>query len=206
MKGARTIAYLQGMTSPSGDEAFIRTSRLARAEMLYGILDGKAHARMARAGIPYRMRQRLSVLSELVRSRLTQEDYCRAYDDIGFSFSQIEQLLNASMLYVEDQYDISQIVTLLEFMLSHVFIDVLDAWMYSCALVIQANYVITFDRYFNDLIHRMHNPGGAPKSERRDWRKLQRDLTNALRDTIGLTQPVLPQVPDTMPSDVPYFR
>ena len=194
LQGAKTLAFLQQQVDQHG--AAIYTSRFAKAEVIYGVLEGQAHARMAREGLPYRMRQRTGVLSELVSMYLESQDYRQVIGEWDNFLNLLEDKGGITVLYVENEEDFSQIAEVAEFLQSRIFMDVVDSWMYACALVMQAERIITFDGYFKRVINRLHNPQGES-----DWQQLQSDLQNMLRARFP-GQPTLPKV-ENLPPDLP---
>ena len=194
LKGTKTLAYLQQQVKEQ--EAAIYTSRFAKAEVIYGVLEGQAHARMAREGLPYRMRQRAGILSELVSMYLESQDYQQVIREWDNLLNLLEDKGGITVLYVENEEDFSQIAEVAEFLQSRIFMDVVDSWMYACTLVIQGEKIITFDGYFKRVINRLHNPQGES-----DWQQLQSDLQNMLKARFP-GQPTLPKV-ENLPQNLP---
>ena len=194
LQGAKTLAFLQQQVDQH--EVAIYTSRFAKAEVIYGVLEGQAHARMAREGLPYRMRQRTSVLSELVSMYLEPEDYQQVIEEWDNFLNMIEDKGKITVLYVEDKEDFFRIAEVAEFLQSRVFMDVIDSWMYACALVMQAERIITFDGYFRRVINMLHNP-----QDELDWQQLQRDLQRMLKERLP-GEPTLPKV-ENLPQNLP---
>ena len=194
LKGAKTLSFLQKKVDQH--EAAIYTSRFAKAEVIFGVLEGQAHARMAREGLPYRMRQRTGVLSELVSMFLELQDYRQVTGEWDNFLNSLEDKGGITVLYVENEEDFSQIAELAEFLQSRIFMDVVDSWMYACALAIQSERIITFDRYFRRVINELHNP---PRDT--DWSQLQNELQNLLRAKLS-GEPTLPKV-ENLPRSLP---
>ncbi len=175
LRGAETLAFLQHQVNEA--DAVIYTSRFAKAEVVYGVLEGQAHARMAREGLPYRMRQRVGVLSELVSMYLRGRHYKQVIEEWDRFLTELYTQGSIQIEYAEDNTDFYQIAEMSEFVQSRVFIDVIDSWMYACALVMQAEIVVTFDGYFKRVINRLHDP---PEEEKK-WKILQKDLLSKLK-------------------------
>jgi len=195
LHGAKTLAFLQQQVNDQ--EAAIYTSRFAKAEVIYGVLEGQAHARLAQEGLPYRMRQRAGVLSELVTMYLEAQDYRQVIREWDYFLNRLKNNGHIMVSYVEDEENFSRIAEVAEFLQSRVFMDVVDSWMYACALVMQAEEIITFDGYFKRVINRLHNPQGEP-----DWQQLQSDLQKMLAERFP-GAPTLPEVkslPQTLPN------
>ena len=194
LHGVKTLAFLRQQVNQL--DPAIYTSRFAKAEVIYGVLEGQAHARMAREGLPYRMRQRTGVLSELVSMYLESQDYQQVIGEWDNFLNLLEDKGSIVVLYVENEEDFSQIAEVAEFLQSRIFMDVVDSWMYACALVMQAERIISFDRYFKHVINRLHNPQGES-----DWQRLQSDIQNMLRARFP-GQPTLPKVENLL-QDLP---
>jgi len=199
MRGCRTLAFLQQQTSDN--DAAIFTSRLSRAELLFGILDGQAHARLAREGLSYRMRQRVRDLSELALRYLEREDYEGLLQELDELFSILEDKDRIRIgLAEENVRDFASIATFSEFLQSNVFLDVLDCWMYGCAIAVQADQIVTFDAYFRQVINRIHNPQGED-----GWQQVQNRIREELERLFPVETSVtllLPMVRD-LPREVP---
>lgn len=194
LKGAQTLSFIQRQVDEH--EAAIHASRFAKAEVIFGVLEGQAHARMAREGLPYRMRQRTGILSELVSMYLESHDYQQVIEEWDNFLGLLKDKGGITLLYVEDEEDFSQIAELSEFLQTRIFMDVVDSWMYACALVMQSERIITFDRYFRQVINRLHNPSGNI-----DWQQLHNELQNLLRAKLS-GEPTLPHV-SSLPPDLP---
>jgi len=187
LNGAKTLAHLQQQLKEHDPDIY--TSRFAKAEVIYGVLEGRAYARMAREGLPFRMRQRAR--SELVSMYLESEDYRQVVGEWDNFLNLLQDKGGIVVLYVEDIEDFSRIAEVAEFLQSRIFMDVVDSWMYACALVTQAERIITFDTYFRKrVINKLHNPQGDL-----DWQQLQSDLQEMLKERFP-GEPVLPEVKD----------
>jgi len=200
MDGCRTLAFLQKQANEEENGAAIFTSRMSRAELLFGILDGQAHARLAREGLSYRMRQHIRNLSELVSMYLAREDYEKLIQELDELFTTLEHKGGIHIELAEDVVDFSLIATFSEFLQSNVFLDVLDCWMYGCAIAVQADRIVTFDAYFKQVINRIHNPQGVA-----DWQQVQSRILEELKHLFPVETPVtlsLPMVQD-LPREVP---
>lgn len=200
IKGCKSLAFLQGKAIRQDGEIVVQiyTSRLSKVEMLNGALDGKAHILMAQQGIPYRMRQRASNLSDLISTRLRREDI----DETVNTANEIIELLKTKdsifIDYVEDTQPTNEIARLAEFLSSRIYLDVLDIWMYACALSIQADQVLCFDNYFTKVIRRI-NTGGD------DWAKVKKEITVFLKDQWGWNKVIFPKVQNNLPGTTPLL-
>jgi len=202
MNGAKTLAFLQKQTQEQ--EAAIYTSRFAKSEILCGSFEGLAHARLAREGTIYRMRQPLETLSELVSMYLEasdSENVVREWDEM---LSLLEEKDRIIIEFAENDTNFRQIADIAEFLQSKVFVDVLDSWMYGCAFAIQADQVITFDHYFRKIINKLANPSGDE-----DWENLKNEMFDRLQGLfgvvdveIGISFPYSPR-PNKLPKEVP---
>ncbi|NOX63721.1 MAG: hypothetical protein GXP42_17490 [Chloroflexi bacterium] len=191
MKGCRTLAFLQELAGDDEISGDIYASRLSRAELLFGILDGQAHARLAREGLSYRMRQRLRDLSELVSRYLERQDYEDLLQEVNGLFEMLKEKDGIRIEWVEESIsDFSSITVFSELLQSNVFLDVLDCWMYGCAVAIQAEKIITFDNYFKRVINRIHNAQGEE-----DWLYIQSIITDELERLNPVASPVTLSLP-----------
>jgi len=186
LQGAKTLAFLQQQVDKH--DAAIYASRFAKAEVIYGVLEGQAHARMAREGLPYRMRQRAPILSELVSMYLESQDYQQIVEEWNKLLDLLKDKGKIIVEYVERRENFSEIAEVAEFLQSRIFMDVMDSWMYACALVMQAEMIITFDGYFKRIINMLYNPQNDS-----DWQQLQGYLQQKLREMLQ-GEPTLPKV------------
>jgi len=199
MNGAKTLAFLQKQTQD--EDAAVYTSHFTKSEILCGSLEGIVHVRLAQEGIIYRMRQRLRTISELVSMYLEASDYedvVREWDEM---ISLLEEKDRIIINFAEDDDNFRQIANISEFLQSKIFMDVLDSWMYSCALVVQADQIITFDEYFRKVINNLANP-----SEDEDWKNLRSEMFHHLQELFGgIDTKIGISLPDAkdLPRDVP---
>jgi hypothetical protein len=199
MKGCQSLAYIQERIARKEDGeigAHIYTSRLSKVELLNGALDGKAHILMAQQGIPYRMRQRSSNLSDLISMRLQQADVSEVVSNMNDVFTLLYEQDDVVIEFVEDKYQADNIARLAEFLSSHFYLDVIDIWMYSCALTIQADQVLCFDDYFSRVINGMNN--GANK-----WVDLRKEIGIYIKQMYGWNKVVFPRS-SNIPKVVPH--
>ena len=200
MRGAQALAFLQRLVQDR--DAAIYTSRFAKAEVIYGTLEGQAHARLAREGLSYRMRQRAGTLSELVCMYLDPEDYEQVIQEWDKLLDCLEKRDRVIISYAEDDADFSQIADIAGFLQSRIFMDVLDSWMYGCASVVQAEKIITFDRYFRKVINKIHNP-----QEDEVWQQVQAAMIEKLNQLFPVETPIKPSLskaPRRLPNQVPH--
>ncbi|MHB0875204.1 MAG: hypothetical protein ACYC5O_04060 [Anaerolineae bacterium] len=201
-RGCNTLAYVQRLAHSSQDRRSIPAvyvSRLGRLEMLSGVLDGMAHTQMARECIPYRLRQRAREAGELVRMHLQQSDYDAVVAEMAALFGLIEDKCGVTIQYPEDsnQRDIAELA---EFLQGTVFLDVVDCWIYSGAMVMQADELVTFDSAFASVVNQIRSGGDDSR-----WRSMRREVLKRLRSALmqpASGRPVLPSAPK-LPKDVP---
>ena len=199
MKGCQSLAFIQNKAARNEKGeigAQIFTSRLSKVEMLNGALDGKAHILMAQQGIPYRMRQRLSNLSDMISMRLQQTDIDEVVNNMNNIFELLADQDNAIIDFVEDKHQADSISRLAEFLSSYIYLDVIDIWMYSCALTIQAEQIICFDDYFYHVINNLHN--GVDK-----WADVRKEIGKFIKQIYGWNKVVFPKS-SPLPKNVPY--
>jgi hypothetical protein len=200
MNGCKTLAFLQQQTSSEESDAAIYTSRLSKAELIYGVLEGQAHARLARAGFSYRMRQRVRDLSELVSMYLQRTDYGKIQAEIEDLFIGLEKDRIHVQWAEENVTDFSTVAAFSEFLQTRVFLDVLDCWMYGCALAVQADRIVTFDGYFRNVINKIHNPQGDA-----GWQQVRATILEELKrlfpveTSIELSLPEVQSLPNVVP-------
>ena len=131
---------------------------------------------------------------------LESEDYEKVMREWDNFLNLLEEKGRIVISYAEDESIIfHQIFVLAEFILSRIFIDVMDSWMYACALVMNAEMLITFDDYFRGLVDKLHNP-----QCKHNWLKLQNELKAELSKWLP-GQPSLPKAvfPGSLPKQLP---
>jgi predicted nucleic acid-binding protein len=142
------------------------------------------------------MRQRAGVLSELVTMYLEAKDYQQVVGEWDDFLNRLKNKGDITVSYVEDEEKFSRIAEVAEFLQSRIFMDVVDSWMYACALVMMADKIITFDGYFKRVINRLHSPQGDP-----DWQQLQNELQQMLENLLegASTLSIVATLPQKLP-------
>ena len=200
MNGCKTLAFLQEQARQGDhghDGALVFMSRLSKAEILHGTLDGKAHASMAAAGVSYRRRQSLRDYNSLVSMHLKPSDYENVLREVDDLIELLEENDDIHIEFVENSTGITvvQITSLAEFLQGRIFLDVIDCWIYAGALVAQVDQLITFDGSFREVINKTNNPGDDP-----NWQQMQSDLKEHLKGVFPGISPVLPASPGPPPA------
>lgn len=177
-KGFVTLALLQ---QKAQEEDQILISQVSLAEITHGLVEGQAHIKMAEAGVPYRMRQRASDLSRLVRAWMSAPDYEQVRQGTENLLPELERLLATGIWRAGQDRTTREVLSLLQVILGHVYFDVIDGWLYAEALIEQAQQFLTFDDYFRETINRIYNPGGAQDDEKREmWMQVRSSLQAAV--------------------------
>lgn len=201
MNGCSTLAYLQERTRDPEVGAAVYTSRLCLAELLHGVLDGQAHARLVRQGLSYRMRQRARDLGELISMYLRPRDFKEVRLEVDKMLQKLGDIDGIMIDFAEDHPDnISRVLEFCDVLQCLVFLDVLDCWMYACAATVQADEFVTFDGHLRKAVNLIHNPQNDP-----GWKHVRSELLKALRRLNPVGTPVdfiLPQSRD-IPNQVP---
>lgn len=184
-RGFTALAFLQ---QKAQEEDHIFVSQISLAEIVHGLVEGRAHIRMAEAGVPYRMRQRASDLSRLVRSWMSAPDYDQVRQDTEALLPELERLLGTSIWRAGQDRTTREVLSLLQVILGHVYFDVIDSWLYAETLIEQAQQLLTFDGYFRETINRIHNPSGIQDDEEREmWMRVRSSLQAAVASIILLS-------------------
>jgi predicted nucleic acid-binding protein len=200
LNGCKSLSYLQSKAKRLEDgniNVQILTSRLSKVEMYNGALDGKAHILMAQQGIPYIMRQRASNLSDLISMRLQINDIDDVVTKLNSVFTLLFENDNVIIDYVENDHQTDRIASLAEFLSTHFYLDVIDIWIYACALSIQADQIITFDNYFFRVINNVSNTCNGEK-----WVSLRKEITKYVKQLYGWEKVNYP-ISSKLPKDVP---
>jgi len=177
-KGFAALALLQRKAQEE-DQIFV--SRLSLAEIIHGLVEGQAHIKMAEAGMPYRMRQRASELSRLVRSWMSVTDYEQVRQGTEALLPELERLLGMGILRAGETRTTREVLALLEVILGHVYLDVINGWLYAEALIEQTWAFLTFDGYFGETINLIYDQRGASDDEERVlWVHIRESLQQAV--------------------------
>jgi hypothetical protein len=177
-KGFAALALLQ-QKAQGEDQIFV--SQISLAEIVHGLVEGRAHIRMAEAGVPYRMRQRASDLSWLVRSWMSAPDYEQVRQTTEDLLPELERLLGTRIWRSGQDRTTREVLSVLQVILGHVYFDVIDGWLYAETLIEQAQQFLTFDRYFRETINRIHDPSGIQDDEEREmWMQVRSSLQAAV--------------------------
>jgi hypothetical protein len=174
-KGFNALEFLQ---QKAQEESQIFVSLISLAEIVHGLVEGQAHFNMARAGMPYRMRQRSSDLSELISTWMRIADYEQVCASTEALLPELERLLQIDIWRTGESRSVRDVFFLTEIILSNVYFDVIDAWLYAEALIEQVQQLLTFDGYFRRTINRIYNPAGNVQDdeERAMWIRVQSSL------------------------------
>jgi hypothetical protein len=184
-KGFAALALLQ-QKAQEEDQIFV--SQISLAEIVHGLVEGRAHIRMAEAGVPYRMRQRASDLSRLVRSWMSAPDYDQVRQDTEALLPELERLLGTSIWRAGQDRTTREVLSVLQVILGHVYFDVIDGWLYAETLIEQAQQFLTFDSYFRETINRIHDPSGIQDDEEREmWMQVRSSLQAAVAPILLLS-------------------
>jgi hypothetical protein len=166
-KGYASLHFLKLRTQ---DDCQVFISRISLAEITHGLVEGRAHFRMAESGMPYRMRQHGSELNQLVRACVTRSDFQQIRLSVNELRPDLDSLLGTTVTISERGRDVQP---LLQVILENVYLDVIDGWLYAEALVEQADQILTFDGDFSRTINLIHNPSGDNQGL---WGKVQASL------------------------------
>jgi len=177
-RGFVALALLQ-QKAQEEDQIFV--SHISLAEIVHGLVEGGAHIKMAEAGVPYRMRQRASELSRLVRSWMGAADYDQVRQATEALLPELERLLGMSIWRAGQNRTTREVLALLEVILGHVYLDVIDGWLYAEALIEQTSTFLTFDDYFRETINLIYDQRGVSDDEERAlWVYVRESLQQAV--------------------------
>lgn len=199
-RGYRTLGFVQRLVT---EEATILVSPFTQLELLHGLLEGRAHQRLAEANTPYRMRQRLSDLSKLVTFHLRTTDADEAVQDVDKMVEELREVIGDAVDLARKQDDLREILSVCRVIQSSVFIDPVDCLIYGNALVVEAEVVISNDEHLREVINRIAEPWTEGNPELRPlWENANHKLKEKLSEIIAapLAQIVLPRCPG-IPND-----
>ncbi len=163
VKGARILGFLIEKSNIDGDDALFYMSQMSNYEILHGNFEGKVHFKLAEAGFSYRKRQTDRDLSVIALKYLDTEDFrdCTDYLDSGKNFINDHGKIQINILEEENgRYD--EISKICDFLQRNTYLDVIDSWIYACALVVQATALISSDTQLLQIVERLENPNSDP--------------------------------------------
>ena len=167
-RGLETVIRL------STDDVQIEYAPVSELEMLTGIAEGKARINMAKEGIPHRMWSRFS--EEELRDRITAEDLAA----IKAQIDALESILEESGVTVtrSDSKRTNEVIELAKGIVGLIYMDEIDSIIYASAVVAEADYLVTADRYLRETVNNIHDP----KDQR--YEGIRRKLGNLVGEVI----------------------
>jgi hypothetical protein len=208
ISGLRTLAYLQ--TQVENDDAQIYSSRFTIAELWNGRLDGQAHIRMAAEGVPFRQRQKSRELAELVRDRLTLDDYTLVSNELNSFQEDWKKYFGIEIMFAEDDtHPIFRDISLLALEIQKVtFLDVIDCYLYASSLALLATSFITCDAYLFKTMNFIKNPSQITDATKKLlWQEAQNAIlegmkNTSLNDTLTASDITLPKKASRLGDDI----
>ncbi|MFQ5801430.1 MAG: hypothetical protein ACE5JQ_00870 [Candidatus Methylomirabilales bacterium] len=199
-RGYRTLGFLQQLFD---DEATILVSPFTQLELLHGLLEGRAHQRLAEARTPYRMRQRLGDLTRLVNFHLRNSDAEEVLGDIDNMMQVFREVIGNTVEVARKERDLREILAICRVIQSMVFMDPMDCLIYGNSLIVEAETIVSNDVSLREIVNKIEAPATESNSELRPlWETVQRRLRGALAEIIAVPveEIVLPQAPG-VPAD-----
>ena len=180
-KGLEVIAEL------SASDFQVEYSPVSELELIAGRARGRAIETAAKEGIPDRMWTRFR--DEEVGSRLNKEDL----EEIGAGIVSLSASLEKAgmSVTVNDPGRTRDIFTLARNIGSLVYLGFADSVIYASALVAEADYLMTFDKYLKKTVNRIRT--GSPDVRKRLLTVMERiNLVDAKNVTLPVATKRLP--------------
>ena len=153
--GMNTILFL------ASEGIQIEYSPVSELELLSGRAKGRAIEKMAKERIPDRMWSRLTEFE--IRDRLVEEDFV----DIVTGVVRLENMLSDAGITVtaSDAERTRDVLELAKTIAGLVYMGAEDSIIYASAIVAQADYFVTGDRYLRATANLIYNPSGRAPYE-----------------------------------------
>ena len=163
----------------------VRYAPVSELELIAGRLRGRAIVKAAQEALPDRMWSKFD--EGEIRRRLTPTDCL----EVAIEAASIVPALGGAGLAVlpVDTSDTSYILDLTRFLARLVYLQPLDAIIYSAALVAQAHEFYTADGYLLRTVNRIGNPQRSPEQQ-----KMSRQIKERVAELMGwdVTEVILP--------------
>lgn len=154
LDGARIVRYLNKRFLDSSAEFYY--CPLTTLELLCGGLRGEAVKQAANIGVPHRWFSRME--EKEVRTCLEPNGYTQ----VQTHHANVSSLFDAIGIQLNEQPVDGPVWALAKTLLENVFVDVQDCLVLACAIIAQANELITADSYLHGTVCWTNNPGAAP--------------------------------------------
>ena len=153
--GMNTILFL------ASEGIQIEYSPVSELELLSGRAKGRAIEKMAKERVPDRMWSRLTEFE--IRDRLVEEDFV----DIATGVVRLENMLSDAGITVtaSDAERTRDVLELAKTIAGLVYMGAEDSIIYASAIVAQADYLVTGDRYLRKTANLIYNPSGRAPYE-----------------------------------------
>ncbi len=194
-KGYRTLGYLQKL---SDEDSRILISPFTKLELLHGLIEGRVHLRLSEGGMPYRMRQKLLEVNELVNYNLHIEDCDSIQNELTSFKDALSDCINGKIDMANVQGHLKEIISLCQVIQSVIFIEPLDCLIYSNSLIVEADLVVSYDKFLKTTISRIAEPETENNIELKSlWQEAQSKIRKALAGIISVPEEeiILPKCP-----------
>ena len=179
-RGLETIVFL------SRGDVQVEYSPVSELELVVGRVRGAAIVSAAKEGVPSRMWSKFQ--EEEIRQRISSAEMKDLLTEIG----ELSNLLADSGVTISqnDERRTRDVLQLAKGIVGLVYLDAVDSVIYASALIAEADYLITRDRYLRETVNFIQNPDGkAPYPTIRQ--RLQELVNRAIRG--DSSEPGLPR-------------
>lgn len=153
-KGFWILRYLHRRSEEPGTGFYY--SPITQLELLCGSLRGAAIKKAANSGVPNRWYVRVD---EKEVGQYLEPD---GYTQVKSEQQEVNRQFEAVDIALSEHPVEHDVWGLAQRLLENIFVDVQDCLVYSSALLLQANELITTDGYLGRIVNRVFNPGSAP--------------------------------------------
>lgn len=168
-KGRKVFEYLIGKRNSSD----FYTSLFCDFETLHGFLESKANEKLLKLNIPFRFRKKSGLIYFY---SLNGNDYVKISDLIYDLKNKLARYVEIKELEKETEYSFSEIIEIAKEIISKVFLDVPDAFIYASAIRTEADEIITTDEHFSTALNTLLT--------KEKWKRARASLIKALADKL----------------------
>ena len=169
-RGLETIDFL------SREDVQVEYSPVSELELVVGRVRGAAIVSAANEGIPSRMWSKIQ--EEEIRERISGAELV----DLKTRVEDLSAFLENSGIAITatDAYRTRDVLELAKGIVSLVYLDAVDSIIYASALIAEADYLVTRDRYLRETVNLIQRPNGKTRYEK--IRRRLRELVNGTID------------------------
>lgn len=151
----------------------VQYTPISELELITTRTKGKAIISAAQEGVPDRILSRF--YEEEIQELVDTTDLANIKDRVNSLSSMLEE----SGVAIETKHQTNESLVLAKEINGLVYVDAMDSIIYASAILAQADYLFTADKYLQNTVNHIHNPSGNPRYEN-IRQKLQQSVTQII--------------------------